>query len=491
LKKILEEINGGHSPLAGRIAELLDLASDIFCVTGQDQTFRAINSAGAALLGYTTDEIAGRPYKDFIHPDDQAAADAEERRLFEQQTSTRNFINRYLCKNGNYRWLLWNAKAKGRFAYAIAHDITEAKTSNIMFCDSQELAKIWGWRYFVAERRLMLCGNTMKMLGISEIHPTLEQIARRYVGDASSQFINAVNDTIQTGKPIDLCLPAVIADNSLQWLRTIGLAERVNNRTIAIIGVFQDVTENKLFAEALERERSNSIHNAKMAALGQMAGSIAHEINNPLAVLGGLSQDLICSVSLETIDVSAILKAAERIDITVRRIAKIVKSLKYVSRDGLKDDFVETPLATVVETTVGFCQERFKNSGIELLVDVPTKILVRCQPVRLSQLLLNLLNNAFDAVSTSDTKIISISATISDARVFFDVRDTGPGVPENIRDKIMEPFFTTKPPGQGTGIGLSISRTIASDHEGTIELIPGDIGAVFRVNFPLARICQD
>jgi signal transduction histidine kinase len=465
LERLLEIIS--HDPFSReRIADFFQCASDLLCIVGPE-------------------ELTSKPYIEFVHPDDRDATNAESAILKAVEGSTTNFINRYLCKDGGYRWLSWNAKTKDGYSYAIARDITDAKNTEQMLREAQKIAKVCAWKYVVPINQLWICDQSARVLGLNlAAKPTLDDLAHCYIGDASQQFQDAVQNAIKDGKQFDVDLSMETTDGIIIWYRTIGIPETINGQTVAVLGVFQDITERRQFANALERERLNSVHNAKMAALGQMAGSIAHEINNPLAVLGGLGQDLIGAANSSKTDVEAILRAAERIDVTIRRMAKIVASLKDFSRDGSSDEFIVTPLAMVVEATLGFCRERFKNCGILLQVEIPETVVVNCQSIRLSQVVLNLLNNAFDAVSTEDVKEVTLVGRVEDGKAILDVLDTGPGIPPQVAARIMEPFFTTKPPGKGTGIGLSISKGIAEEQEGTLEYVPSERGARFRLSLP-------
>lgn len=224
----------------------------------------------------------------------------------------------------------------------------------------------------------------------------------------------------------------------------------------------------------LERERASAIQATRLAVLGQMAGGIAHEINNPLAIVG-LSAEQI-AVVLEPVELppatrTQVDKLIARIGMTVDRMAQIITGLRSFARDGTKDPFMVTPFKSIVEDTLVFCRTPIEKQKIKLIVDeIPEDLYVFCQPTQISQVLVNLLNNACDAVVNLPEKWISLTWRVMGDRLQIAVTDSGPGIPNNVAEKLFQPFFTTKPVGKGTGIGLSVSYGIIENHNGKIEL---------------------
>jgi C4-dicarboxylate-specific signal transduction histidine kinase len=222
-----------------------------------------------------------------------------------------------------------------------------------------------------------------------------------------------------------------------------------------------------------EAERARAIQSAKLAALGEMAAGVAHEINTPLALIAikaGQAEEILQSGQP---DLEALKKANQSILATVGRISKIVRSLRSFARDGSQDEMISLPVAELLSECSALCAERFRINGV-FYTEKPggAPYQVRCRPTEIVQVLLSLLNNAFDAVLPMLEKWIKIEADERGGWLEIAVSDSGPGVPEALRGRIFEPFFTSKPQGQGTGMGLSISRSIARTHGGTLEYDP-------------------
>ena len=232
----------------------------------------------------------------------------------------------------------------------------------------------------------------------------------------------------------------------------------------------------KIASEEMELHYQQLAQSAKLASMGEMAGNVSHEINNPLQLLLGTLSGFEKIWAQEGITPSQKIKDRfAKMESYVKRIAKIVRGLRTLGRDSSRDDFSESNLADVVDETLSLCQAKIKDYGIELRVtDIPKDIQFMSRPSQIEQVLMNLLLNACDAIEmhpeTHSSKWIEFSISADEQHIRFQINDSGPGVPEEIETKIMDPFFTTKPVGKGTGLGLSVSQAIAKEHGGILKL---------------------
>jgi C4-dicarboxylate-specific signal transduction histidine kinase len=225
-----------------------------------------------------------------------------------------------------------------------------------------------------------------------------------------------------------------------------------------------------------------------MAALGEMAASIAHEINNPLSIVSGLAHKLKTLATDSKMSPEAANEIAERLEATVARISRIVKSMRSFARDSGGDEMALTSVADLLQETLGLCSEKFKAHGVALKVGtVPKEALLLCRPTQIGEVLLNLLNNSYDAVVALPDPWISVVVEVDQRFIRFIITDAGSGIPEDIRDKILLPFFTTKEVGKGTGLGLSISKGITEAHGGCLCLDPSAKNTCFIVELPLKK----
>jgi PAS domain S-box-containing protein len=240
---------------------------------------------------------------------------------------------------------------------------------------------------------------------------------------------------------------------------------------VGVSNVARDITEHKQLKSELELRRGQAVASARLSELGMMAGSIAHEINNPLAVIHASASDLLEMAATGTVALSELQVGSARIKRTANRISKIVKSLRQIARKGTNDPFLPASAAEIVEEVLELCRERFRVHSVRLdIPNVDPTVRVLCREVQVAQVLLNLLQNSFDAVVESEgDKWIRLEVNSTEEPVEFAVIDSGPGVPAEFKTKITEAFFTTKPVGKGTGLGLSLSQAIVEEHGGQLK----------------------
>jgi len=227
---------------------------------------------------------------------------------------------------------------------------------------------------------------------------------------------------------------------------------------------------------------------AKMSALGEMAGGIAHEINTPLATIGLLISQMEELITDDPIDKDLISEHLTTIGETVKRISTIITGLRFFSRDGSHDNFSQVALTEVVKNTLVLCQEKLKHSNIQLTVEpIAESLQVDCRSVQISQVLVNLVGNSCDAIQNRPEKWIRIAAKVQGDQVEISVTDSGEGIPESVREKMFQPFYTTKEVGKGTGLGLSISKGILESHKGSLCVNRESKNTQFVIRLPLKR----
>ena len=237
------------------------------------------------------------------------------------------------------------------------------------------------------------------------------------------------------------------------------------------------------------------IQTSKMATLGEMATGIAHELNQPLSVIKTASSFSIKKIDKnEPIEDEILSNILIKIDRNVDRATKIINHMRQFARKS-DMDFEKVQINEVLQRAFEIFSQQLKLRGIEVVWEIEKGLpKINADPSRLEQVFINLLLNARDAIEEKwgpkelkmcEKKIIL--TTRSDAQyVICQVCDTGKGVPETIKDKIFEPFYTTKEVGKGTGLGLSISYGIIKDCGGSIRVVPNKPeGACFIIKFPV------
>ena len=235
--------------------------------------------------------------------------------------------------------------------------------------------------------------------------------------------------------------------------------------------------------EATVRERTEQLlQSEKVATMGSLLAGVAHELNNPLAVVMGQAH-MLMEVSTDP----SVLQRAEKINTAAGRCVRVVRNFLALARKR-SPERTAVALNQVVRDAIELLAYECRSEGI----DVATELADELPPLfadghQLHQVLVNLLTNAHHALRKQQgTKRITVR-TRADARgqIQLEVADTGPGVPPEIQEKVFEPFFTTKPAGEGTGLGLSLCRNIVGQHNGTLTLesTPGR-GTTFIIELP-------
>jgi signal transduction histidine kinase len=277
------------------------------------------------------------------------------------------------------------------------------------------------------------------------------------------------------------------------------LAGRFNAMTGSLREAHEDSERGTQARLALETRLRQS---EKLATIGQMAAEIAHEVGTPLNVIGGRARALGKNRAGKSADPIEVARNAGIISGEVERITKIIRQVLDFSRQR-GPTITSVHLGSVVAEALEFLGEIIDRQGIKPDVRVlPSPPEVPGDPDQIQQVCLNLLMNAIHAMPTGGTLRVSaekvtrrkegLDLAAPAPYAMLEIVDTGPGIPAADRSKIFEPFFTTKDEGQGTGLGLAVSRGIVKDHDGWIEVdSPSDGGAVFRVFLPCAASAAD
>jgi C4-dicarboxylate-specific signal transduction histidine kinase len=251
-------------------------------------------------------------------------------------------------------------------------------------------------------------------------------------------------------------------------------------------GTHLDITQQKQAQAELEEQRMINVHASRMALLGEMAGGIAHEINSPLAVITMLAAQLSEHLQSNQMDLKRVVNCAKTLESTAFRIARIVTSMKSLTRESSQEPVTRVRLKELVEDAEILVHERFKVHGITLdSSGVDPNFVLSCQPNEISQVLLNLIQNARDAVENTAEKWIRVETREDGKTVQISVVDSGPAIPDSIHSRLFQPFFTTKPLGRGTGLGLGICQRIIERHGGKIEHVAHSHPTRFVFTLPI------
>lgn len=258
-----------------------------------------------------------------------------------------------------------------------------------------------------------------------------------------------------------------------------------NDKLEQYIAIRYDITNRKRTEQILEDERARLIESEKMASIGVLSAGIAHELGNPLGAIRGRLEMLETMLSQETFDRSFALVSAQKMIENVDRMSKIIRGLKNSSRDGSKDAMQEFNLNQLIGDILELSQQKCAKNNVEVRFKASQQaLMVLGRETEIGQVVVNLFNNAFDAVKAESPSWIEVELVDQPEQVIVHFRDSGQGVSDEILTKIFDPFFTTKEVGEGTGLGLSICRSFAEGHGGRLYYNKDDSHSCFTLELP-------
>ena len=261
-------------------------------------------------------------------------------------------------------------------------------------------------------------------------------------------------------------------------------------KIVGMVGIAQDVTELTMVRAEQEKERKEAaaqiIQASKLATLGEMATSVAHELNQPLSVIRMAAGNSRRKMNRGTAGRAYLIDKLKRIEEQTARAAAIIDHMRMFGREALEAPELVDP-RDVVKSALSLMGEQLRLDGIkvstEFTKDCPS---VLGHSIQMEQVILNFLTNSRDAVAERDGESrITLRAFADKKGVYITAEDTGGGIPEGSLQRIFEPFYTTKEMTKGTGLGLSVSYGIIRDMSGTITVENTGKGARFTITLPL------
>jgi two-component system cell cycle sensor histidine kinase/response regulator CckA len=462
-----------------RFRNVADTAPVMIWVTGPDKLFTFVNKTWLRFTGRSLEQELGDGWASGVHPEDLArcyeifCAAFDARRSFQLECRLRR-------ADGEYRCILCSGVPRfasdGEFVGYIGSDIdiTDLQSEERFRQLAENIDQVF-WMLDLATNKVVYASPAFERVwgySTSALYRDRAWI-KQTVHPEDRALFEALSEEVGSGS-IEKTYRIVRRDGAVRWIHDRAFVVRnPQGEPYRVAGIAEDITEQR----ELEAQLSQT---SKMEAVGRLAGGVAHDFNNLLTIIGGYSQMLLETTSVEDPKrdkLEQILNAANRAGVLTKQL------LAFSRRQVLQPKLVNlNHLATNLKTMLGrIIGERIT---IETALD-PALGLIRADPYQLEQVVINLAINARDAMPSGG--LFRIETGTAGARVCLTISDTGCGMDERVLQRAFEPFFTTKGIGKGTGLGLSTVYGIVHQNEGTIDVSSQlGRGTVFEISFPMA-----
>ncbi|MDO9566626.1 MAG: PAS domain S-box protein [Candidatus Desulfaltia sp.] len=448
----------------------------------QGGKIKFINPKVMELTGYTSDELLGSKFIDMIHPDDRThVMDKYGRWLRKDKETSRIYTFRVLKKDGEALWVesnsVWTEWEGTAATLNIVRDISERKQAveELRIAEAAIASSINGCAFFDLKGRLTKANNSfLKIWGYENTNETLGKPAVAFMQkekDVAELFKALREDGGWIGEMIGIKKNSSLFDIQV----SASMVKDVNGNPVCMMASFIDITDGKKFVEGMMRSD-------KLSSLGQLSAGLAHELKNPLAVISSCAQFCMENMVLDP-------SLDENLHVIFRnsnRASKLINDLLAFAKPSLLE-WKEVDVNEVITNMLNMA----KLETTPYYIDFKRKLKKGLPKImgdkeKLGQVFLNLIMNAIQAVPRKGTVILQTNILARENQVEVNIIDDGPGIPDDYRKFIFNPFFTTK--DAGTGLGLSICHSIIEQHKGSIIADNAEgLGAKITVRLPVIQ----
>lgn len=367
-------------------------------------------------------------------------------------------------------------------------DVTSVVEVQKKLEEAQSLAKIGSWQIHYPEQNRIWSSELYRIMELQEPQPqeVLKSIYVNYLHPEDLPKVKSVLSEIET-KGGEQSFSARFVFDKGERIKHIQIrAQAVKDsegKLLSIRGTTQDITEKVQAEQELELSKMKALHASKLASLGEMSASIAHEINNPLAIISGS----LMLLSNYRLDEEKFKVKIESLNKAVQRISKIVNGLRKFSRTNEKSERAKSSFAEILKESLVISEPKAKRNSVSIVTDIQTQGEIVCDPLEIEQVVINLVNNGIDAACGSNDPTVTIKLFDQKNSVVLQVLDSGSGISSEVESRLFQPFFTTKAVGEGTGLGLSICKGIVEGHGAVLHLNRDSQQTCFQVTFAKAQ----
>ncbi|MBX3018166.1 MAG: PAS domain S-box protein [Bdellovibrionaceae bacterium] len=453
---------------------------EMLCISGLDGFFKKLNPAFSRTLGFSVDELRAKPILEFVHPDDRDKTIHEIKRQAQGQ-QVMSFENRFRCKDGSYRTLSWKSVPIGNVMYAAARDVTDDRNREESVQKSQVLldAMIDNIPMMIyikdsADLRFVRFNRTgSKLVGYPSEYFIGKNDSDFFTPEQANHFTSCDRDVLKSMQPLDIEETLKTRDHGVRQMRTKKIAISLPDGEKYLLGFSQDITEQRMAEDELvnARQIAEDANRAKSEFLANMS----HEIRTPLNGIIGMTDLLMRSTLNE--QQKEFVKTLEESSSNLLMLINDILDFSKIEAGKMNLESVNFDARSIVKSQVNLLTSRATDKGLtlETFIDPTIPPLLRGDPARIGQVLLNLLGNA---IKFTPSGKVSVSVALKSrddqgCTLEFSVIDTGIGITPEQKRMLFRPF--TQADGStarrygGTGLGLSICKMLT-------ELMGGQVG---------------
>ena len=462
------------------------------------------NPRHSTMMGYDPEELSNSQdeWESRIHPEDRPYVLKAIDENFKKERDIAEVEYRLKKKTGDYIWILGRGKVveydeNGNPLRMIGTniDITDRKKTEEALRESEEKYKAL----------VESAGETIAVIDNEGVFHFMNTVAARrlggkpedyigktmwdiFPGKIADQQINNIRKVIKNQEMMVEIAPSVVQGHERWYEATITPLRNIDGQVSVAMIIARDITDIKKTEEELDIYREEMAHAERLASLGTLSATAAHELTQPLTVIRLLIENAMTKLQKTSSPESVIEKLRESLT-EISNITSVVDRFRNFARKSTEKSLKEVNLKTIASRIVNLLKESSLHSGVDLLIeDMDELPHIYSNEKDLEQLFFALIDNAIHAAGNKKNRHIIISGTSNNEHIELRFEDNCDGIaPENL-ERIFEPFFTTKPPGQGTGLGLCIVQNIVSRAGGKIR-VESELGegSTFFVTLPVNK----
>ncbi|WP_375777637.1 PAS domain S-box protein [Bradyrhizobium sp. ma5] len=462
----------------------------------------SVNTFGAAQLGYTVDELLGQSVLRVFAAEDHQAVQRNVAACLDNIGQTHNWEIRKVRKDGSGLWVRENAKAVRRqddrlIVLIACEDITERKQaenallqSEMYLSEAQRLSHTGSFGWHVASGEVIWSEETFRIFGFDRA-PSIKHatVLQRIHPDDRTRVQRTIDRVSLDGKDFEHGYRLQMLDGAIKYVHARAHAVTTPSGDTEFIGAVTDVTARKRAEAELHEAQTNLAHVTRVTALGELAASIAHEVNQPLAAVVANAAACLRWLNRAAPDLNEARGAVRSIISDGNRAGEVIQRVRALV-NKTTGQMAPLDINEAINQVIGLVQHELQSHLVSLQLDLaPALPPVVADRVQLQQVILNLVVNGIEAmqpVSDRPRELVVRTRQDDAGQILVTVTDCGVGVATEHAERLFDAFYTTK--ASGMGMGLSICRSIVEAHRGRLSMSRNiGPGTTFQFTLPLRQ----